>query len=76
MKYAHTYRTKPVKAVINILGNKTLLRYFRNFNNTYVDENFEILENFYKDTKVPCFPINLNLVVFYIALSFIFEGPN
>ena len=34
LKSWHKYKTKPVKADTSILGNKTLLQYFRNFNNT------------------------------------------
>ena len=34
LKYWHTYKTKPIKADITVLGNKTLLRYFRKLINT------------------------------------------
>ena len=34
LKSWHKYKIKPVKANIATVGNKTLLRYFRKFNNT------------------------------------------
>ena len=34
LKSWHKYKTKPAKADTTILGNKTLLRYFRKFSNT------------------------------------------
>ena len=37
-------QTKPTKADTIILGNKILLRYFRKFNNTTINENTDILE--------------------------------
>ena len=40
----HKYKTKPAKADTTILGNKTLLRYFRKFNNTTINENTDLLE--------------------------------
>ena len=36
LKSRHTYKTKPTKADTTILGNKTLLRYFRKYNNTTI----------------------------------------
>ena len=38
LKLWHKYKTKPTKAEITILGNKTLLRYFRKYNNTTINE--------------------------------------
>ena len=38
------YKTKPAKADTTTLGNKTLLRYFRKFNNTTIIENTDILD--------------------------------
>ena len=35
LKPWHTYKTESTKADTTILGNKTLLRYFRKLNNTY-----------------------------------------
>ena len=37
-------KTKPAKANATILGNKTLLRYFRKFKNTTINENIDLLE--------------------------------
>ena len=39
LKSWHKYKTKPAKADTTILGNKTLFRYFRKFNNTTINEN-------------------------------------
>ena len=39
LKSWHKYKTKPTKADTTVLGNKTLLRYFRKFNNTTINEN-------------------------------------
>ena len=39
LKPWHKYKTKPAKTDTTILGNKTLLRYFRKFNNTTINEN-------------------------------------
>ena len=44
LKSWHKYKTKPIKADITILGNKTLLRYFRKFKNTSINENTDKLE--------------------------------
>ena len=44
LKSWHKYKTKPTKADTTILGNKTLLRYFRKFNNTTIIEKTDILE--------------------------------
>ena len=38
----HKYKTKPAKAYTTILGNKTLLRYFRKFNNTTINEKTDL----------------------------------
>ena len=40
----YKYKTKPAKADTTILGSKTLIRYFRNFNNTTINENTDLLE--------------------------------
>ena len=42
LKSWHKYKTKPAKADTTILGNKTLLRYFRKFNNTTVNEKTDL----------------------------------
>ena len=39
LKSWHKYKTKPTKADTTILGNKTLLTYFRKFNNTAINES-------------------------------------
>ena len=44
LKSWHKYKTKPVKADTTILGNKTLLWYFRKFNNKTINENTDLLE--------------------------------
>ena len=44
LKSWHKYKTKPVKAETTILGNKTLFRYFRKFNNTTIYDNTDLLE--------------------------------
>ena len=62
----HTYKTKPIKADITILGNKTLLRYFRKFNNLSINENTNILEYQTSELKAPCLPLSMILLVFHI----------
>ena len=63
----HKYKTKPVKADTTILGNKTLLRYFRKFNNTAIDENTDLLEYQLNDSKVTCLPLSMILIAFNIS---------
>ena len=53
IKSWHTFKTKPPKTDTNILGKKTLLRYFRKFNNTSINKNTDILEYQTPDIKVP-----------------------
>ena len=65
----HKYRTKPLKADTTILGNKTLLRYFRKFNNTTINENTDILEYQTADFKVPCLPLSMMLIAFHTSHS-------
>ena len=57
-------KTKPTKADTTILGNKTLLRYFRKVNNTTINENTDILEYQTADFKVPCLPLSMMLIAF------------
>ena len=64
LKSWHKYKTKPTKADTTILGNKTLLPYFRKFNNTTLNENRDLLEYQTPDFKVPCLPLNKNLIAF------------
>ena len=66
LKSWHKYKTKPNKADITILGNKTLLRYFRNFNNTSINENTDILEYETPDLKVTCLPLSMMLSILHI----------
>ena len=67
LKSWHKYKTKPAKADTTILGNKTLLRYFRKFNNTTINENTDLLENQLDDSKVPCLPLSMILIAFNIS---------
>ena len=60
-------QTKPVKADTTISGKKTLLRYFRKFNNTAVDENTDLLEYQLNDSKVPCLPLSMIIIAFNIS---------
>ena len=64
LKSWHKYKTKPTKADTTILGNKTLLRYFRQLNNTSINENADILEYQTPDFKVPCLPLSMMLIAF------------
>ena len=66
LKSWHKYKTKPVKADTTILGNKTLLRYFRKFNNTTIIENTDRLEYQLNESTVPCLPLSLILIAFNI----------
>ena len=62
LKSWHKYKTKPAEADTTILGNKTLLGYFRKFNNTTINENTDLLEYQLKDSKVPCLPLSMILI--------------
>ena len=64
LKSWHKYKTKPVKADTTILGNKTLLRYFRKFNNTTINENTDLLEYKLNESTVPCLPLSMILIAF------------
>ena len=44
LKSWHKYKTITIKADIIILGNETLLTYFRKINNTSINKNIDILE--------------------------------
>ena len=50
-----------------MLGNKTLLRYFRKINNTTINENTNLLEYQLNDFKVPCLPLTTILIAFNIS---------
>ena len=67
LKSWHKFKTKPVKADTTILGNKTLLRYFRKFNNTTINENTDLLEYQLNDSKVPCLPLSMILIAVNIS---------
>ena len=67
LKSWHKYKTKPAKADTTILGNKTLLRYYRKFNNTSINENTDLLEYQLDDSKVPCLPLSMILIAFNIT---------
>ena len=67
LKSWHKYRTKPAKADTTILGNEILLRYFRKFNNTIINENTDLLEYQTPDSKVPCLPLSMILIAFNIS---------
>ena len=67
LKSWHKYKTKPVKADTTILGNKTLLRYFRKFNNTTINENTDLLEYKLNESTVPCLPLSMILIAFNIS---------
>ena len=67
LKSWHTYEAKPIKADITILGNKTLPRYFRKFNNTSINENTNFLEYQTSEIKVPCLTLSMILVAIHIS---------
>ena len=52
-------KNKTSKTDTTFLGNKTLLRYFRKFNNTTINENTDLLEYQTLDSKVPCLPLSM-----------------
>ena len=67
LKSWHKYKTKPIKADSNILGNKTLLRYFRKFNNTTINETTDLLDYNLNESTVPCLPLSMILIAFNIS---------
>ena len=74
LKSWHKYKTKHVKADTTILGNKTLLRYFRKLNNTVNNENTDLLEYQLNDSKVTCLPLSMILIAFNISYTQNTEG--
>ena len=74
LKSWHKYKTKPIKANITILENKTFLRYFRKFNNTSIKENTDILEYQTFDIKLSCLPLIMMLKVFHTSHSLHTKG--
>ena len=67
LKSWHKYKTKPLKADTTILGNKTLLRYFRKFSNTTINENTDLLEYQLNESTVPFLPLSMILIAFNIS---------
>ena len=67
LKSWHKYKTKPAKADATILGNKTLLRYFRKENSTTINEITDLLEHQTPDFKVPCLSLSMMLIAFDIS---------
>ena len=67
LKSWHKFKTKPAKADTTILGNKTLLRFYRKSNNTTINENTDLLEYQLVDSKVPCLPLSMILTAFIIS---------
>ena len=49
------------------MGNKTLLRYFRKFNNTAINENTDLLEYQLNNSTVPCLPLSMITIAFNIS---------
>ena len=64
LKSWHKYKTKPAKADTTILGNETLLRYFRKFNNTTIKENTDLPEYQLNESTVPCLLLSMILIAF------------
>ena len=67
LKSWHKYKTKPVKADTTILGNKTLLRYFRKINITTINENTDFLEYQLNESTVTCLPLSMIIIAFNIS---------
>ena len=61
------YKTKRTKADTTILGNKTLLRYFRKYTNTTFNEITDLLDYQTTNFKVPCLPLSMMLIAFNIS---------
>ena len=74
LKSWHKKKTKPMKADTIILGNKTLFRHFRKFNDTSIYENTDILEYQTHDIKVPCLPLSMMLAAFHTSYSLHTKG--
>ena len=63
------YETKPLRADTTIIGNKTLFRYFKKFNDTSINEISDILKYQTTDIKVPCLPLSMMLTAFHSSHS-------
>ena len=74
LKSWHKYKTRPLKADTAILGNNTLHRYFRKFNNTTINENTEILEYLATDIEVTCLLLSILRIIFQISYSLHTKG--
>ena len=74
LKSWHKDKNKPIEADITILGKKTLLRYFRKFINTTINENTDILEYQTPDLKVLCLLLSMMLIVFHTSHSLHTKG--
>ena len=61
-------------AYITILRNKTLLKYFRKFNNTTINENSIFFDYQKAELKVPCLPLIMILLAFHISHSLSTKG--
>ena len=67
LKSWHKYKTKSTKADTTIPGKKTLLRYFRKYNNTTINETTDLLEYQTPHFRVPCLPLSMMLIAFDIS---------
>ena len=74
LKSWHKYKTKLLKADTTILGNKTLLGYFKKFNNATINENTDNLEYQTTDIKVPCLPLSMMFIDFHTIHSLHTKG--
>ena len=67
LKLWHKYKTNPAKSDTTLLENKTLLRYFKKFNNRIINENTDLLAYQTPDFKVPYLPLSMMLIAFNIS---------
>ena len=68
------YKTKSAKADTTILGNKTLLRSFSNFNNTTINERTDLLEYQTLYFKVSCLSLSMMLIAINISHTQLTKG--
>ena len=54
-------------ANIPILGNITLFRFLKKIEQATINENTDIIENHYTDTKVPCLTLSIFLIAFHYS---------
>ena len=69
LKSWHKYKTKSINADITIFENNTLLRFFKKFNNTTINENKILLEYHTPKTKIRCLPLSMILLAFHFSRS-------